>query len=310
MRTLEHPHLCDMHDSSPTIYAIIRSCESMETYGLQLESFLKTDAGTVYADIRDKILPYLRKQEADCLDSPDLQRRTLKELDGFRARLEFVRTELADLSQRAGSEICGRPFRSAVAFRPVPEESDSEVDAACKAFADWSGNSFAATDKLLHAVHDACAVKTEGIKCMKEFSAVFRMAIEFWAAAADVYVCDYIFANAEMKYKMKICRDIIKAMPVIIRSGEAFLNRCDARKFLPPVTSVNRVLQLNRRCHNAASSAPVAILPHHRNRLPLASAPHTTPLLFSRWFLFRACVILARNQSCRMGRTFSKLVLI
>ena len=57
------------------------------------------------------------------------------------------------------------------------------------------------------------------------------MAIDFWDAAADVYVCDYIFENAEMKYKMKVCRDIIKPMPEIIRSGEAFLNRCDAQKF-------------------------------------------------------------------------------
>ena len=59
---------------------------------------MRTDAGTVYADIRDKILPYLRKQEADCLGSLDLQRRTLKELDGFRARLEFARAEAADRS--------------------------------------------------------------------------------------------------------------------------------------------------------------------------------------------------------------------
>ena len=225
----------------------------METYGAQLESFLRTDAGTVYADIRDKILPYLRKQEADCLGSLDLQRRTLKELDGFRARLEFARAELADLSEKAKSDICGRPFRSAVAFRPEPEESDPEVDTACRAFADWSGNSFAATDKLLHAVHDACAVKTEGIKCMKEFSAVFRMAIDFWDDAADVYVCDYIFANAEMKYKMKICRDIIRAMPVIIQSGEAFLNKCNAQKF-DFGSSHERVIELAEEAVGAASN--------------------------------------------------------
>ena len=214
---------------------------------------MRTDAGTVYVDIRDKILPYLRKQEADCLGSLDLQRRTLKELDGFRARLEFARAELADLSEKAKSDICGRPFRSAVAFRPEPEESDPEVDTACKAFADWSGNSFAATDKLLHAVHDACAVKTEGVKCMKEFSAVFRMAIDFWDAAADVYVCDYIFANAEMKYKMKICRDIIKAMPVIIQSGEAFLNKCNAQKF-DFGSSHARVIELAEEAVGAASN--------------------------------------------------------
>ena len=203
----------------------------METHGVNLEPFLKTAAGTVYADIRDRILPYLRKQEANCLGVLDSQRRILKDLDGFRTRLEFVRTELADLSQKTSSEICGRPFRKAVAFRPKSEENDSEVNAACDTFANWSGNSAAATDGLLNAVRNACATNTEGVKCMREFSAVFRMAIDFWDAAADVYVCDYIFENAEMKYKMKVCRDIIKTMPEIIRSGEAFLNRCDAQKF-------------------------------------------------------------------------------
>lgn len=203
----------------------------METYGINLESFLKTAAGTAYADIRDRILPYLRKQAANCLSSLDFQRRILKELDGFRTRLEFVKAELADLSQKSESEIFGKPFRETLAFRPEPEENDSEIAAACKAFSDWSGNSVAATDKLLHKVHDACAVNTEGVKCMREFSTVFRMAIDFWDAAADVYVCDYIFENVEMKYKMKVCRDIVKTMPGIIRTGEAFLNRCDAQKF-------------------------------------------------------------------------------
>ena len=203
----------------------------METYGVKLEPFLETDAGSVYADIRDKILPYLRKQEENCLCSLDYQRRKLKELDEFLARLEFVRTELSNLLQKTQSDICGKSFREIVALRPAPEENDFEVGVACEEFANWSGKSAAATDRLLYAVRDACAVNTEGVKCMREFSAVFRMAIDFWNAATDVYVCDYVFQNVEMKYKMKVCRDIVKAMPGIIRSGEAFLDRCDAQKF-------------------------------------------------------------------------------
>ena len=32
----------------------------METYGISIEKFLATDAGIMYLDIRDRILPYLR----------------------------------------------------------------------------------------------------------------------------------------------------------------------------------------------------------------------------------------------------------
>ena len=35
----------------------------METYGISIDKFLATDAGIVYLDIRDRILPYLREQK-------------------------------------------------------------------------------------------------------------------------------------------------------------------------------------------------------------------------------------------------------
>ena len=58
-------------------------------------------------------------------------------------------------------------------------------------------------------------------------------------------------ANAEMKCKMKICRDIIRAMPVIIQSGEAFLNKCNAQKF-DFGSSHERVIELAEEAVGAA----------------------------------------------------------
>ena len=66
---------------------------------------------------------------------------------------------------------------------------------------------------------------------MEEFAGVFRCATDFWSMAMDVYMCDYVFENVEMKFKKKVCKDIIKFMPNVIVRGEAFLDLHDHGKF-------------------------------------------------------------------------------
>ena len=203
----------------------------METFDVDLAGFLPTDAGIAYANIRDKVLPYLQKLAEECRASYEFHGGVVKELDAFRVKLSGLRDSLIELTRKCEGEICGRSFREILMFDAGPVAKEIDPNAACAAFNGWANGVDDGTGDLLKAVSRSCENETEGVKCMEEFLSVFRGAIEFWEAAKDVYVCDYVFAQAAMKYKMKICRDIIRLMPTVIQKGEVFLAQCDANKF-------------------------------------------------------------------------------
>lgn len=62
----------------------------METYGVDIGKFLVTDAGIVYLDIRDRILPYLRAQHENAELAGVNIRSKLKIFEEIRSRLDNV----------------------------------------------------------------------------------------------------------------------------------------------------------------------------------------------------------------------------
>ena len=185
----------------------------METCGISIDKFLATDAGIVYLDIRDRILPYLRAQHENAERACVNIRSKLKTFEEIRSRLDNVGTALSEISRICDGDLGGIPFREAVLGRRDAEPCADDVNAACDAFAKWAQNANVGMDGLRKVLDSACSENEEGRKCMEEFAGVFRCATDFWSTAMDVYICDYVFENVEMKFKKKICKDIIKFLP-------------------------------------------------------------------------------------------------
>ena len=203
----------------------------METYGISIDKFLATDAGIVYLDIRDRILPYLRAQHENAELAGVNIRSKLKIFEEIRSRLDNVGTALSEISRICDGDLGGIPFREAVLGRRDAEPCADDVNAACDAFAKWAQNANVGMDGLRKVLDSACSENDEGRKCMEEFAGVFRCATDFWSTAMDVYICDYVFENVEMKFKKKVCKDIIKFLPNAIVRGKAFLDLYGHGKF-------------------------------------------------------------------------------
>ena len=204
---------------------------SMETYDVNFDALMATNVGTVIRGIRNSLLPFLHRQEEESRRALEYHQSVKKELEETRARLQSVRSELTALAGKVASEVGGKGFRETLATTRGPIKQMVDVDAACASFTDWVAGCDHATEDLQKALDVSLADETEGVACMTEFLGVFRGAIKFWESALDVYVCDYVFEQAQMKYKTKICRDIVKMLPLVIQDGNLFLSQFDAGKF-------------------------------------------------------------------------------
>ena len=203
----------------------------MDTYGVEVDGALTGKNGVFFADIRDRILPFLRRQETLTLSNKSYHAELSHTLGDFRAKLVSTLAVVEELSRKGQETIQGRPFREILGKLIIPVDEKVDADAACNAFDKWAADAVPQTTSLLKALDMACANYAEGEDCMAEFADVFRNATEFWTLALDMLVCDYVFEHVDMKFKTKLCRDLVKFFPEVIEKGSLFLSHCDANKF-------------------------------------------------------------------------------
>lgn len=203
----------------------------METYGVVVEGVLTGNVGVLYADIRDRILPFLRRQEAMTLNEKSSHAKLRRTVGDFRTKLVSVLGGIEELSRNGRAAILGRSFREILGKLVIPMDETIDADAACDAFNNWVADAVPKTTPLLKVLDAACANYSEGMDCMTEFSDVFRNAVEFWTLALDMLVCDHVFEHVDMKFKTKLCRDLVKFFPEVIEKGSLFLCHYDANKF-------------------------------------------------------------------------------
>ena len=203
----------------------------MDTYGVEVDGALTGKIGVSFADIRDRILPFLRRQETLTLSNKSYHAELSHTLGDFRAKLVSTLAVVEELSRKGQETIQGRPFREILGKLIIPVDEKVDADAACNAFDKWAADAVPQTTSLLKALDMACANYAEGEDCMAEFADVFRNATEFWTLALDMLVCDYVFEHVDMKFKTKLCRDLVKFFPEVIEKGSLFLSHCEANKF-------------------------------------------------------------------------------
>lgn len=203
----------------------------MDTYGVEVDGALTGKVGVFFTDIRDRILPFLRRQETLTVSNKSYHAELSRMLGDFRAKLVSTLAVVEELSRKDQETIQGRSFREILGKLIIPVDDKVDADAACDAFHKWAAGAVPQTASLLKALDMACANYAEGVDCMTEFADVFRNATEFWTLALDMLVCDYVFEHVDMKFKTKFCRDLVKFFPEVIEKGSLFLSHCEANKF-------------------------------------------------------------------------------
>ena len=203
----------------------------MDTYGVAVDGVLTGKVGVLFADIRDRILPFLRREEALTLRDKSYQAEFRRTVGDFRAKLVSTLAAVEELSGAVQETIQGRSFKEILGKLVIQVDEKVDADAACDAFSKWAADAVPQTMSLLKALDAACANYTEGVDCMTEFADIFRNAAEFWTLALDMLFCDYVFEHVEMKFKTKFCRDLVKFFPEVIEKGSVFLGHCEANKF-------------------------------------------------------------------------------
>jgi len=102
----------------------------MNTYNVNLDGFFATEVGRVYGEVRDKILPYLRRERegAKALYASDAA--CIEKLGAFASRLDEACTTLKDLVRESNGMIGKQSF-----YRRVKIMAESSGMAS--AFEEW-----------------------------------------------------------------------------------------------------------------------------------------------------------------------------
>ena len=92
----------------------------MDTYGVEVDGALTGKIGVFFADIRDRILPFLRRQETLTLSNKSYHAELSHTLGDFRAKLVSTLAVVEELSRKGQETIQGRPFREILGKLIIP----------------------------------------------------------------------------------------------------------------------------------------------------------------------------------------------
>ena len=92
----------------------------MDTYGVEVDGALTGKIGVFFTDIRDRILPFLRRQETLTLSNKSYHAELSHTLGDFRAKLVSTLAVVEELSRKDQETIQGRPFREILGKLIIP----------------------------------------------------------------------------------------------------------------------------------------------------------------------------------------------
>lgn len=197
----------------------------IETYGVDLSPL---EQGVHFTEVRDKYIPYyeelVRKNE-EALATNNKADEALGKLanainDYQKAKLAF-REAFKDESDTAPSAI-----RFMTAYLP-PDVTLEEFQKFTSALVDHVCLGADVFRPFVKVFECACEKWREHRKRVEGCISTYKLIADYWKGSLDLITAEYVFDHAAMKYKTKVCREIVKIARTVINGGEIALRELE-----------------------------------------------------------------------------------
>ena len=184
----------------------------METYGVSFDGFLPTCGWPMYRNVEEHMIPNLKSEVEryrKLRDKASEELVALKSLEADVTGLCKGREGLAaKLQMRAGDD---KPTLSDLVTKGIAT-TQSDESAAWEGLVSWLDESKSPVEQIASFYEKACARTEYALHFCEEYITEYENAIRFWTQTLELERAHWVFKKAELKYKTKICREIVKSL--------------------------------------------------------------------------------------------------
>lgn len=199
----------------------------MKTYGVSLDGFVPSCGWPMYKHTEEELIPYLRNEVVQWRERRDAAANERAALRGLKADLEGMMKSRDGLVAKLQANISGSKTKVNDVMPLAVKAAKIETSSTWRELASWLDEAKTPLEQIALFYKHACERADFDLDTFENCLESTEIDIRFWERTLELQRAYWVFEKAELKYKTKICREIVKALTDYIGDCREQLGRFD-----------------------------------------------------------------------------------
>ena len=201
----------------------------METYGVSFEGFEPSCGWPMYKHTEEELIPYLKNEIVRWRERRDEAANERSALRGLKADLEGMMKSRDGLVAKLQGKVSGSETTVNDVMPLAVKAAKVETSSSWDELASWLDESKLPLEQIALFYKHACERADFDLDFFENCLASAEIDIRFWERTLELQRAYWVFEKAELKYKTKICRELVKALVDYIADCREQLGRFDGK---------------------------------------------------------------------------------
>lgn len=201
----------------------------METYGVSFEGFEPSCGWPMYKHTEEELIPHLRNEAVRWRERRDAAASERTAIKGIGGDLEGMMKSRDGLVAKLGAKVSGSGTKVNEVMPLAVKEAKVETSSSWDELASWLDASKSSLDQISLFYKHACERAEFNLDFFENCLVSTEIDIQFWERTLELQRAYWVFEKAELKYKTKICRELVKALGDYIGDCREQLGRFDGQ---------------------------------------------------------------------------------
>ena len=201
----------------------------METYGVSFEGFEPSCGWPLYKYVEEELIPYLKAEVERWRERRDAAADERAALKGLKASLEGMMKSREGLVAKLQAKIPGSETKVNDVMPLGVKEAEVETSSTWQELASWLDEAKSSLEQIALFYKHACERAEFNLDFFENCLVSTEIDIRFWERTLELQRAYWVFEKAELKYKTKICRELVKALGDYIGDCREQLGRFEGK---------------------------------------------------------------------------------
>lgn len=199
----------------------------MKTYGVSFDGFVPSCGWPMYKHTEEELIPYLRNEAVQWRERRDAAANERAALRGLKADLEGMMKSRDGLVAKLQANISGSKTKVNDVMPLAVKAAKIETSSTWQELASWLDEAKTPLEQIALFYKHACERADFDLDTFENGLESTEIDIRFWERTLELQRAYWVFEKVELKYKTKICREIVKALADYIGDCREQLGRFD-----------------------------------------------------------------------------------
>jgi hypothetical protein len=183
----------------------------------------------MYKHTEEELIPHLKNEVVRWRERRDAAANERAALKGLKADLEGMMKSRDGLVAKLQAKISGSETKVNDVMPLGVKEAEVETSSTWQELSSWLDESKTTIEQIAFFYKHACERADMGLGLFENCLESTEIDIRFWERTLELQRAYWVFEKAELKYKTKICRELVKALGDYIGDCREQLGRFEGK---------------------------------------------------------------------------------